>query len=573
MASERGRRGIIDRAIGAVAPGWALGRERARLKLAVVEKTRAEYDGATFGRRSLGWRRSLKDANTELNPRSMAALRGVSRDLVRNNPFASRAIAAIANNLVGTGITFQVYRDGKIDTKLNELARRHFDTTACDADGKHDLYGLQLQAARAIVEGGAVLCRRRWRREKDGLPLPFQLQLLEPDYIEMNRDGPVDGGFIINGIEFDAIGRRKQYWLRSGHPGSLKATSLEVRPIPAKDIIHCFRADRPEQQHGAPWLSPVVLRMRDFAEFEDARIMREKIAACFSVFTTDENGEVGDSSAGSNGQGPPSPYENPALEVLEPGIIEHLPPGRKVEFANPPRVEGYMDFSRVSHRAIAAGLGIPYETLTGDLSGVSFISGRLGRLEWGRNLATWQWAMFIPQFCGGVEQFFLDAAAMAGEDVRGVTMEWTPPRLEMMDPASEVPAIRDGIRSGLMNLSEGIRERGIDPDRHFAERAADNAALDRLEIVLDSDPRKVTSVGNAVNNGMPTTIAGARQWLDREYPGHPGNEAMARQLATMGARLAVEASVEKARPGDPENASAVDTIVALLAQIQGEGAA
>ncbi|MEG3162287.1 phage portal protein [Sphingomonas sp. LB2R24] len=140
---------------------------------------RAEYDGATFGRRSAGWRRTQRDANGELSPAVTAALRGIARDLVRNNPFAARGVATIANNLVGTGITFQVYRNGVIDDRLNKIARQHFDTKSCDASGRHDLYGLQLQAARTIVESGAVVLRRRWRRLSDRLPLPFQMQVLD----------------------------------------------------------------------------------------------------------------------------------------------------------------------------------------------------------------------------------------------------------------------------------------------------------------------------------------------------------------------------------------------------------
>jgi lambda family phage portal protein len=495
------QRSILDRAIAAVAPGVALERERARLRLAMVDKTRAEFDGATLGRRSLGWRRSLRSANGELTPAVMAALRGVSRDLVRNNPYAARGKQAWAEHLVGTGITFQVYRrgpDGKtaIDTKLNDLARRHFDTTACDAEGRHDLYGLQLQAAGTMVESGAALMRRRWRKLGEGLPLPFQLQLLEPDYIDMSKDGPLDsdGRHQVNGIEFEASGRRKQYWMRAAHPGEKRLFLFETKAVPAEDVVHCFRADRPEQQHGVPWFAPVIMRMRDFADFEDARLMREKIASCFSVFTTDAEGEIGDSTATPTS---PDGGDGDMIEALEPGIIEHLPPGRDVKFANPPGVEGYLDFSRVSLRAVGAGLlGLPYEVLTGDLSNVSFISGRLGRIGFNRSVSTIQWLTFIPQFCEGAARWFLDAAALIGENVEGVYFEWTTPRIEMTDPASEVPAIRDAIRSGQMNLSEAIRERGIDPDRHFAERQTDNAMLDRLDLVLDSDPRRVTAVGN-----------------------------------------------------------------------------
>ncbi|HEV7658824.1 MAG TPA: phage portal protein [Allosphingosinicella sp.] len=488
----------MDRAIAAVAPRLALERERARLRLAMVDKTKAEFDGATLGRRALGWRRSLRSANGELTPAVMNALRGVSHDLVRNNPYAARGKQAWAEHLVGTGITFQVYRrvNGKaeIDEKLTDLARRHFDSTACDAEGRHDLYGLQLQAAGAMVESGAAITRRRWRRASDGLPLPFQMQVLEPDYIDMSKDGPLDGGHMVNGIEFDPIGRRKQYWMRSGHPGERRLFIFETKPVPAEDVIHCYRADRPEQQHGTPWFAPVIMRMRDFADFEDARLMREKIASCFSVFTTDSEGDIGDAQPTPTS---PEGGDGSMIEALEPGIIEHLPPGRDVKFATPPGVEGYLDFSRVSLRAVGAGLlGLPYELLTGDLTGVSFISGRLGRLAFRRSVSTIQWLSFIPQFCGGAERWFFDAAEMMGHNVKDAYFEWTPPSFEMTDPASEIPAIRDAIRSGQMNLSEAIRERGRDPDKHFAERAADNRLIDDLKLVLDSDPRKVTAVGN-----------------------------------------------------------------------------
>ncbi|UAK26521.1 phage portal protein [Sphingomonas nostoxanthinifaciens] len=73
---------------------------------------------------------------------------------------------------------------------MTKLARAHFDSTACDAAGRHNFCGLQLQAARTIVISGAVLARRRWRRASDGLPVPFQLQILEPDYINMQFSAP-----------------------------------------------------------------------------------------------------------------------------------------------------------------------------------------------------------------------------------------------------------------------------------------------------------------------------------------------------------------------------------------------
>ncbi|WP_082449301.1 phage portal protein [Sphingomonas sp. Leaf67] len=461
---------------------------------------RAEYDGATHGRRSAGWRRTQLDANSELSPVVAMALRGIARDLVRNNPFAARGVATIANNMIGTGITFQVYRNGVVDDRLNSVARRHFDTNQCDATGRHDLYGMQLQAARTIVEGGGVLLRRRWRRAADRLPLPFQLQVLETDYLDMSKDGPlpaapgVDAGYTIHGIQFSPIGRREGYWVYGRHPGARRraASTSASTFVAAENVAHVFRADRPEMEHGATWFAPVILRMKDFADYEDAELTRQKISAAFAGFVY--GGEDGATSPLIGSDEPQGDF--PALDFVEPGTISHLPNGQKIEFSDPPKVDGYLEYSRVSLRAIAAGLGTPYEALTGDLSNVNFSSGRMGWLEYQRSLANWQWLMFIPQFCGSVGRWMIEALAMVGENVEGVEVRWTPPGREMINPAEEVKATRDAIRSGQDTISAAARRRGEDPDTFLAEWKADAEKLDEMGLIFDCDPRRVTAVGN-----------------------------------------------------------------------------
>lgn len=494
---------FIDRAIATVAPGWALNRERARLRLTMAERVRAEYTGASNSRRAANWRRTRLDANSELNPRVMAALREVARDMVRNNPWAHRALHAWANNLVGTGITFQVYRNGKVDDQLNALARKFFDTTACDANGMLDLYGLQLQAAKSIVEGGAVLARRRWRRASDGLPVPFQIQLLEPDYLDPGKHGAFSakggaGPYAINGIEFSPLGKREAYWLYSGHPGGVNAGKGGSTRVAAADIIHCYRADRIEQEHGASWFAPVIAKLNDFADYDDAQLMRQKIAACFSVFKISDEDAIETSVSD----------DNPGVEELEPGLIHDLKAGQDIKFASPPGVDGFGDYSKVSMQAVSTGLNLPYFVLTGDLSAFNFASGRMGWLEFQRSLSSLQWSMFIPQFCRGLERWFVQALAIQGVNVDGVSMEWTPPRREMISPENEIPAIRDAIRSGQMTISEAAKARGVDPDVFFAEWAADAAKLDELGLIFDSDPRRVTAVGNPT---APTAQQGGNQ--------------------------------------------------------------
>jgi capsid protein len=64
---------------------------------------RFRYEGATAGRRAHGWYAASTDANVELMG-ALIWLRNRSRDLIRNNPYAARAVEELAGNVVGTGI-------------------------------------------------------------------------------------------------------------------------------------------------------------------------------------------------------------------------------------------------------------------------------------------------------------------------------------------------------------------------------------------------------------------------------------------------------------------------------------
>jgi capsid protein len=90
----------LDRVIGAVSPGSGLRRVRQRQALRLMHRA---YEGAKAGRRTDGWVTAGTDANAEIGP-AASRLRARSRDLVRNNPYAAKAVNALVSNLVGTGI-------------------------------------------------------------------------------------------------------------------------------------------------------------------------------------------------------------------------------------------------------------------------------------------------------------------------------------------------------------------------------------------------------------------------------------------------------------------------------------
>jgi lambda family phage portal protein len=350
-----------------------------------------------------------------------------------------------------------------------------------------------------VPESGEALVRYRPRRVEDKLPLPFQLQLLEGDYLDTSKNGQAENGNVnISGVEFDLIGRRSAYWMFPVHPGAHVAglsTLSTAQRIDSRFVAHIHRIERDaEEVRGMTWYAPVILRMRDFADFIDAQLMRQKIAACFSVFITD-NGEFSPTVADAD---PADADEAYPIEAVEPGMIHHLKAGESVEFGNPPGVGDLSAYSAITLREIAMGLGITYEALTGDLTGVNYSSGRMGWLEYQRNIDAWRWTMFIPQFLDRLTEWTNDAVKMKfGPSTPDVVIDWTPPRREMIDPATELEAAGKAIRMGLSSRSEEIRTLGRDPEQVDSEIAADNERADRLKLTLDSDPRQTDEAGKA----------------------------------------------------------------------------
>lgn len=481
---------IIDDIIGFFSPTAKFKRLRARMASDIISKRM--YDGASRAKRTKNWRTPSSSANAEIRGQ-LRILRDRSRDLVRNDPYAARGVSIISANTIGKGIIPHIKnQDKSSQDQISAFWREWADKNNCDFDGTKTYSSIQMASVRSMVESGEVLIRRRFVKPESATDIPLKLQILESDFIDSSMNRSLENGnTVIQGIEFDENGKRVAYYLYEDHPGNsgmvapFKAKRFNSNRVPAEEIAHIYREDRPNQIRGVPWLAPVMLRLKDFADFEDAQLMRQKIASCFSVFVIDTefDGEM-------------TEQEQDELSKVEPGIIEYLAPGKDVRFANPPGVENYKEYSSTQLHAIAAGLGISYEALTGDLSEVNFSSARMGWLEFQRNIDVWRSQIINPQLNQKVFDWFLQAVSLLGINAENTFANWTSPRREMIDPTKEIPAKIKAIRSGIQPLSEVVRESGSHIDDVLQEIYETNILIDKYNLVLDSDPRKVDHAGD-----------------------------------------------------------------------------
>lgn len=479
---------FLDKFIGYVAPQTGLARVRARAAMVAIEEHERKFKSAQHGRRGSEWRGvGSTSANTELEG-AATTLRDRSRDLGRNNPYARRAFNTIANNTVGTGIQPGI-RPVKTTANRNAIARLReswrtwADSTGCDVEGLKTLWTIQHMVMRAVTESGECFVVLKPDAKAPGVPL--KLQVLESDYLDSSRELPAasrgDGVYIMQGIEFNKDGSRRGYWLWDAHPGESRTLrGVTSNFYPAKNILHIFLQERPGQIRGVPFLSTVMQRLHDFDEYEDTQLLRQKIAACFVAFV-EEPGEATPSQKAADGT---------ALERVEPGIIERLTPGQKITFGSPPATENYEEYSSALLRGVAAGAGMSFEVLTGNLSQVNFSSARMGWIEFQRQIEAWQWNMLIPQFCMKVWDAFLEAARVKyGQPNLDAVVTWTAPRREMIDPEKETRGLVQRMNGYLASWEDIAREVGEDADELFDRLVADKKRFEDAGLISPMDVR------------------------------------------------------------------------------------
>lgn len=483
----------LDNAIAYVSPQRGMQRARARAALLTANKFMRAYDGAKVGRRTENWSAGSGSANREIESAG-ARLRQRSRDLVRNDPYGRRAIAALVANAIGTGIV--------ADSTSPAGTVWAMWVKECDFYCRLDFYGIQALVARTIFESGeCLIVRQRLQASEMGKSgVPLKIKVLEPDFLDSTRHGPMGSGNIAySGIECDPQGRVVAYWLWQQHPGDSQfflAKMNSVR-VPAEDVIHVYEMERPGQLRGVPRLSSVILQLRDLNEYNEAILVKKKIEACFAAFVTtdEENRLLSPNAATSSQDAADGTSYNQRSETLAPGMIEYLKPGESVEFGNPSSTAGTSEFEAAHLRAAAMGAGLTYEILTGDLSRVNFSSMRAGRQEFKSLIEQFRWMVFVPMFCTRVQNWFEEAAFMAGRvRTTGYDFKWTPPRWEYVNPLDDVKTDKEELSAGLSSWSAQVRKRGEDPAKVLAEMKADQEAFDKAGIKVnfggDAAPKK-----------------------------------------------------------------------------------
>lgn len=470
---------ILDSVISVINPQAGLRRIQARNALEVARS----YDAASNSSRNSGWFRPNTSAAQEVS-KAAEKLANTGQELCRNNPLARRVKRTWANSAVGGGIVLNVH--GVSDTK-NKKFNDDFDdwaeSTDCDFEGHHTLYGLEWLWVSTIVESGAVFIRQHINAKKQIL----QLQTFEQSQLDRSKTGMTDKGSIIDGIQFSGEGQIEGYWFMVD-PTNTKLGRVAKSKFHSVDmIIHIYDKERAGQHLGVSWLHAVANTLKNYNTSVDAKLMQQQIAACFALIIEDAQTPSGLGLGEGTATMP---------DEIQPSMIEHVQQGTKIHTVTPPKADNSSSFDMGIKRDIAMGTGLSYEQFSGDYSQVNFASGRMGKMDFFAELDHMQKHILLPAL-NKIFKWF-DTLYQVKKGKGRYKADWTFPPRAAVNPKEEFDVLMSKVRHGMKSPSKAAKELGEKLPLIIAQWNKDKELFGDLP--FDIDPSVFAATGNQLDD-------------------------------------------------------------------------
>lgn len=355
--------------------------ERRERRAERLRQLRARYDAAQTGVENVRhW--AAADA-LSADAANSAAVRETLRKRARyeylNSAYVRGIVETLAVDLIGTGPKLQVSTgDPELNQKIE--ARWRVWARAIGLARK-----LRLMRRAKCVDGEAFSLLTSKRRA--ATPIELNVRPIEAERVT-DQFGTQLAADRADGIRFDAEGEPIEYNVLRYHPGgNLGLFSAKGDTIPAGEMVHLFRDDRPEQHRGVPEITPALplfalLRRLTLAEL----VGREQLAEITGVLETPQPELDGyDQLAAGTTDAEPSAYTIFDVFDLERGSILVLPELTKFHGVDSKGSAG--EYSQVKREILAEAFScvvMPFNVGAHDSSGFNFASGKLDRLTYNR---------------------------------------------------------------------------------------------------------------------------------------------------------------------------------------------
>ncbi len=449
--------GFIDNLIGFISPGWAAQREAWRQSLYELRN----YDAGGYGHNNNNWRVSNRSAEqTDTYDRDI--IRARARDLERNSDLMNAVISAYKRNVVGAGYSMQAKTgDSELNKQIEKLWLKWCKKRNCDVTGTQSLNQMiRMAVARKKVDGGILFVKRYTAQGT----IPFQLQVIEVDELSSETMSPNEkGNRVVGGIEYNSFNRPVGYHIKQY---DLSGMGIE-KPIyiKADDVIFYFSKKRPSQIREMSDMTFTIPRIRDVNEFMVAVSVKERIAACLSVFV--KKATPRDGFGRGITRKADAEYEG---KTISPGMIKELNAGDEIQVVNPAgQGSDATSYTKLQQRLIGSGQGISYESVSRDMAEATYSSARQGLIE--DELTYSEEKELLCEILDEIYETFVISAVLCGKlEIKDfwdnkdtyLAHEWIQEPKPWIDPKKESEANMIAIKTGQKTFKQISAENGRD---------------------------------------------------------------------------------------------------------------
>ncbi len=442
------------------------------------------YQAARVNRLNVNWTSSPTGANYERR-QDLAVLRARARQASRDDPHLSKALALFRSNVVGPkGIMLQSQaRDmkGELNVLLNKRVEEawwewsHAET--CTMSGKLNFKAVQDLVVTQLACDGEFLIEMVDDAENE---FGFSLKVWDVNWLDetFNEDRP-GANRIIMSVEIDANDKPVAYWLTMPTTETTFARSQARQRVrkPADKMIHGFLIHDDETQvRGVTAFKSVLLTAKNYHGYNEGVITSARVAANTFGFIKQDlaDGEEYTGAEDANG--------NPTIPMIDssPLSINLLNPGQSFEGFDPKQpTQNHAAFSKSILMELAAGLGVPYFYLAGDMEAVNFSSSRVG-LDDARDIWKGLQDFVATTLCRRVFHAWAINAMYTGKlNIKAREFPeiqnpvWRSRGWKYIDPTKDINADVERLKNRLATPSEILSEQGIDYVDHLERWQAD----------------------------------------------------------------------------------------------------
>ena len=429
----------------------------------------AKYDAAqTDDDNKRHWSQSDSLSARQANsPAVRESLRNRSRYEVANNCYARGIVNTLADVVVGYGptLSLQARPDAsEQERRALRVTKQLFVDWAEEIQLWSKLWTMRVAKAQDGEAFGVL-------RNNDNLPfVQLDVQLVETEQV---ADGALATYQVlfdptkVDGIDTDAMGNPIRYRVLPVHPSDAPFGQAPIT-LPASQVLHWFRCERPGQLRGIPEITPALPLFAQLRRFTLATLQAAETAADFAAVLSGVPADEDDVGL---------PWDSVDIQR---GTMLTTPEGTtlgQLKAEHPTTT--YEMFKKEILCEVGRCLQLPKMMALLDASNYNYSSGRLDKQTTDRAIEIDQYSCEQQVLRKIWNAWFEEASAIAGylpaevESGLYFKVRWLWPQLGHVDRQKEENGVAAAIANGTTTLALECAKAGLDVDEVLEQLAAE----------------------------------------------------------------------------------------------------